>query len=54
MAAGFPFKRIAMDMVRPLPQTTRNNRYMLVVIDYYTRWPEAFAHEHQDAHSVAL
>ena len=27
---------------------------MLVVIDYYTRWPEAFALEHQDAHSVAL
>ena len=27
---------------------------MLVVIDYYTRWPESFALEHQDAHSVAL
>ena len=27
---------------------------MLVVIDYYTRWPEAFALEHQDADSVAL
>ena len=27
---------------------------MLVVINYYTCWPEAFALEHQDAHSVAL
>ena len=27
---------------------------MLVVIDYYTRWPEAFALEHHDAYSVAL
>ena len=43
-----------MDIVRPLPKTTRNNQYMLVVIDYYTRWPEAFALEHQDSHSVAL
>ena len=54
MAAGFPFERIAMDIVGPLPKTQRNNRYMLVVIDYYTRWPEAFALEHQDAHSVLL
>ena len=54
MAAGFPFERIAMDIVGPLPKTSRNNRYLLVVIDYYTRWPEAFALEHQDAHSVAL
>ena len=54
MAAGFPFDRIAMDIVGPLLKTTRNNRYMLVVMDYHTRWPEAFALEHQDAHSVAL
>ena len=39
MAAGCPFERIAMDIVGPLPKTQRNNRYMLVVIDYYTRWP---------------
>ena len=54
MAAGFPFERIATDIVGPLPKTQRNNRYMLVVIDYYTRWPKAFALEHQDAHLVAL
>ena len=54
MAAGFPFERIAMDIVGPLPKTQRNNRYMLVMIDYYTRLPEAFALEHQNAHSVAL
>ena len=54
MAAGFPFKRIAMDIVGPLPKTTRNNRYMLVVIDYYTRWPEAFALGPHDTHLVPL
>ena len=53
MAAGFYFESIAMDIVGPLPKTQRNNRYMLVVIDYYTLWPEAFVLEHQDAHSVA-
>ena len=54
MAADFPFERIAMDIVGPLPTTTRNNRYMLLVIDYYTRWPEAFALEHQYPHSVSF
>ena len=43
-----------MDIVKPLLKTTRNNLYMLLVIDYYTRYPEAFALEHQNAHSVAL
>ena len=54
IAAGFPFERIAMDIVGPLLKTLRNNRYLLVIIDYYTRWPEAYALEHQDAHSVAI
>ena len=54
MATGFPFERIAMNIVKPLPTTQRNNRYMLVVIDYYTRCHEAFELDHQDAHSVAL
>ena len=54
MFASFSFERIAMDIVGPLPRTQQNNRYMLVVIYYYIRWPEAFALELQDAHSVAL
>ena len=54
MSAGFPWERIAMDIVGPLPKTQRNNRYLLVLIDYYSRWPEAFAIENQDAHSVAI
>ena len=53
MCSGFPFERIAMDIVGPLPKTERGNQYMLVIIDYYTRWPEAFALQHQDAHSIA-
>lgn len=38
-AAGFSFERIAMDIVEPLAKTPHNNRYILVVIDYYNRWP---------------
>ena len=54
ITANFPFKRIAINIVEQLSKFQRNNRYLIVVIDYYTCWPEAFALEHQDAYSVAL
>ena len=54
MAAESLFERIAINIVRPLPKTQQNNRYMLVVIDYLTRWSKAFVLEHLDVHSVAL
>ena len=37
-----PFSRIAMDVVGPLPKTGQGHRYILVVCDYATRYPEAF------------
>jgi hypothetical protein len=39
-----PFKRIAMDIVGPLPRSKSGNRYILVVCtcDYATRYPEVF------------
>ena len=38
-----PFKRIALDVVGPLPQSRRGHQYILVVCDYATRYPEAMA-----------
>ena len=37
------FKRMAMDVVGPLPCTISGNKFLLVVMDYATKWPEAFA-----------
>ena len=37
-----PFTRIGMDIVGPLERTPRGHRYILVVCDYATRYPEAF------------
>ena len=48
-----PFERIAMDMVGPLPRSARGNRYVLVVCDYATRYPEAIPMKTIDASSVA-
>ena len=36
-----PFSRIAMDIVGPLPKSKHGHKYILVVCDYATRYPEA-------------
>lgn len=37
-----PFSRIAMDLVGPLERTQSGHKYILVICDYATRYPEAF------------
>ena len=36
-----PFYQIDIDFVGPLPVTSDGNRYIIVSIDYLTKWPEA-------------
>ena len=38
---GQPFERIAMGIVGPLPRSIKGYKYILVVCDYATRYPEA-------------
>ncbi len=35
------FYHVAMDIVGPLPKTLNGNKYVLVVIDHYSKWCEA-------------
>ena len=48
-----PFQRIAMDIVGPLPRSRSGNRYILVICDYATRYPEAVPLKSIDAEHVA-
>ena len=48
-----PFDRIAMDIVGPLPRSRSGNRYILVLCDYGTRYPEAVPLRNIDAEHVA-
>ena len=48
-----PFRRIAMDVVGPLPRSRSGNRYILVLCDYATRYPEAVPLRSIDAEHVA-
>lgn len=50
---GFPFERVAVDILGPLPMSNRGNKYILVVADYFTRWVEAFALPDQEALTIA-
>ena len=38
---GEPFHQIGIDFVGPLPTTTKGNKYIIVAMDYLTKWPEA-------------
>ncbi|XP_065939370.1 uncharacterized protein [Magallana gigas] len=49
----YPFQRVAIDMVGPLPKTKRGNQYILVMCDYATKYPEAIPLRSQDAEVVA-
>ena len=33
-----PFYRIGIDFVRPLSRTIKGNKYIIVAIDYLTKW----------------
>lgn len=50
---GAPFERIAIDILGPLPRSSDGNKYMLVAMDYFTKWPEAYSIPDQEAATVA-
>lgn len=48
-----PFRRVAMDIVGPLQRTKHGNKYILTIMDYATRYPEAIPLRRTDAATVA-
>lgn len=38
---GSPFERIQVDILGPFPVTTLENIYLFVIVDCFTKWPEA-------------
>ncbi|CAH8556952.1 unnamed protein product [Dicrocoelium dendriticum] len=53
MVAGYPNEIVGVDLIGPLPETPRGNRFILVMIDYFTKWCEAIPIRQADTSTVA-
>ena len=50
---GAPMERIHVDFMGPFPTSTRGNKYILVLVDNFTKWIEVFPLESQTAELTA-
>ncbi len=50
---GVPFDRVPFDVMCPLPTTVNGNRFILTMIDYSSKWAEAYALPNHKAETVA-
>lgn len=50
---GRPFERVAIDIIGPLPKSSRGNRFALVSVDLATKYPDAIALRRLDSETVA-
>jgi len=46
-------ERLAVDVMGPLPETEAGNKYLLIAMDYFSKWPEAYPLPNQEAVTVA-
>ena len=53
MPTGAPLDRLSTDILGPLPETQRGNKFIMVVTDHFTRWVEIFALPDQTAEVCA-
>jgi hypothetical protein len=50
---GAPFERIAIDVAGPFLRSDHGNRYLLIAVDYFTKWLEVYANPNREALTVA-
>jgi hypothetical protein len=51
--ADYPFQRISVDIVGPLPVTRAGNSYILVCTDWFSRFPEAWPIQNQETETIS-
>jgi len=52
-SVGLPMDRLGADIVGPLQRTESDNLYILVIVDYFSKWVEAYPLPDKTTHSVA-
>ena len=50
---GLPMECIALDIMGPLPQSNSDNSFILVIVDYFSKYTEAYASLDHTAQTVA-
>ena len=50
---GSPMERVHIDVLGPITETPRGNRFVLVMVDQFTKWVECCAMPNQTAETVA-
>jgi len=53
MCVGAPWERVAIDITRPHPQSTKGNKFMITVLDHFTKYAFTFPVRSHDAITVA-
>ena len=50
---GFPMEEISIDLMGPYPESENGNKYVLVVVDSFSKWMEAYAVPNIEAKTIA-
>ncbi|VDI16995.1 Hypothetical predicted protein [Mytilus galloprovincialis] len=50
---GAPMDRIQLDILGPFPKSRRGSKYVLVLVDQFSKWTEAYPLADQTAETVA-
>jgi len=53
MSTGEPWERVGVDVTGPHPKSTSGHVYILTLMDYFTKWCEAFPMWNQEASTIA-
>ena len=53
LGAGATMERVGIDIMGPLPESDKGNKYIIVIGDYWTKWTEAYAVPNHTASTVA-
>jgi hypothetical protein len=50
---GEPIESVAIDILRPLSFTKNSNKYVIVMVDCFSKWTEAVGLPDQDSNTIA-